>query len=88
MADRGARHLILLSRSGPRTEAAATLLADLRAQGVRVEAPACDVSSHEALSQVLEVCAETMPRIKGCIQGAMVLRVRLFCSSGLHLRIC
>ena len=75
MASRGARNLILLSRSGPRTDAAALLLQELRAQNVYVEAPACDITSSEALSRILTALAEKMPPIKGCIQGAMVLKV-------------
>lgn len=75
MARRGARNLILLSRSGPRTDAARELLEDLRAQDVHVEAPACDITSSEALAHVLEDCSKTMPPVKGCIQGAMVLKV-------------
>lgn len=46
--------------------------------GVRVEAFACDVSDASSLRQVLSICSETMPRIKGCIQGTMVLRDALF----------
>lgn len=81
MATRGAKNLILLSRSGPRTDAARTLVEELRAQGVQVEAPACDVTCTDSLSTVLAHCAHTMPPIKGCIQGTMVLKVSKF---GIH----
>ena len=37
----GARYLILLSRIGPKPEAAAELLVELGSQGVQVEASAC-----------------------------------------------
>lgn len=78
MASKGARHLILLSRSGPKQESHLTLLDELRAQGVQVEAPACDVAVALSLSRTLSQCEATMPPIKGCIQAAMVLRVRVF----------
>ena len=57
-----------------RTDAAGLLLQELRAQNVCVEAPACDITSREALSRVLTDLADKMPPIKGCIQGAMVLK--------------
>ncbi|KAI9842656.1 MAG: Type I Iterative PKS [Sclerophora amabilis] len=78
MASRGARHLILLSRSGPRTEAAFVLLEELRGNGVNVETPACDVTRAESLSAALAHSRVTMPPIKGCIQGTMILRDAVF----------
>ena len=76
MASRGAKNLILLSRFGARSEAATPLLDELKAQGVNVAAPPYDVSNEDALIVVLEQCRKTMPPIKGCIQGSMVLKVR------------
>ena len=74
MADRGARHLILLSRSGMRPE-----LHDFRdellAKGVHVESPACDICDETALQQTLEHCLRSMPPILGCIQATAVLQV-------------
>ena len=75
MASRGAKNLLLLGRSGARSEAAQTLLDELRTQGVQMEAPPCDITDAKALSTVLESVSKTMPPIKGCIQGAMVLQV-------------
>ncbi len=75
MASRGAKNLILLSRSGPRVEVANTFLEELRVQGVHVEAPVCDVTSKDALASIIQQCEKTMPPIKGCIQGTMVLKV-------------
>ena len=81
MVSRGARNLILLSRFGPRSEEAATLLTKLEAEGTRVEAPACDVTDVCALKSVLEQCAKTMPPVLGCVQASMVLRVSQLPSS-------
>ena len=67
--------MILLSRSGPKSDAAAALLKELTAIGARVETPKCDVSSTQSLSSALAQCS-AMPAIKGCIQGTMVLQVR------------
>lgn len=74
MADRGAKHLIVPSRSGASSKAAADMITQLRARGVTVIAPRCDVSDPASLGSVLEVCSKTLPPIKGCINGAMVLQ--------------
>lgn len=78
MADRGAKHFIVPSRTGASSEAAAELLADLAERGVKVVAPKCDVSSEKSLARVLGECANTMPPIKGCINAAMVLQDAIF----------
>lgn len=72
---RGARYLILLSRSGPRTVEAQELLAEFQEQGAHAIAPVCDVSDAAALKTVLANASLTMPPIKGCIQASMVLTV-------------
>ena len=72
---RGAKNLILLSRSGARSDAALAFLEELREHGARVEAPPCDVTDAAAVQSVLERCATDMSVIKGCVQGSMVLRV-------------
>ncbi|KAL9081942.1 MAG: hypothetical protein Q9159_006883 [Coniocarpon cinnabarinum] len=78
MAERGARHLILLSRSGTSNESSRAFVEDLKSQGVHVEAPACDVANLQRLQQVITELSSTMPPIKGCIQGTMVLRDTIF----------
>ncbi|THV45303.1 hypothetical protein BGAL_0505g00070 [Botrytis galanthina] len=74
MANRGARSLILLSRTQRQnhSDAAKSVLARLAEQGVQVATPACDISDFEQLRTSLEVC-KYMPPIRGCIQGSMVL---------------
>ncbi|KAF2264111.1 ketoacyl-synt-domain-containing protein [Lojkania enalia] len=69
-AARGARYLILLSRSGAKGREAQELVEELAAQGVHVEAPPCDVADEKALRVVLDDCAIRMPPIKGCIQAS------------------
>ncbi|RJE22580.1 polyketide synthase [Aspergillus sclerotialis] len=78
MADRGAKHLIVPSRSGAASKAAAEVIAQLTAQGVNIIAPQCDVSSETSLSAMLDECAQTVPPIKGCINAAMVLQDGIF----------
>jgi NADPH:quinone reductase-like Zn-dependent oxidoreductase/acyl transferase domain-containing protein len=69
----GAKHLILLSRSGPRKEEL-EFIQKLRSQGVQVDAPPCDISDSSQLKSVLDQCSY-MPPIGGCIQAAVVLEV-------------
>jgi NADPH:quinone reductase-like Zn-dependent oxidoreductase len=76
MVSKGARNLILLSRSGPTSASAQLLVSELQDAGVRVVARACDVASEKELSAVLSKDTEDMPPIRGCIQGTMALRVR------------
>lgn len=75
MSQRGARYIILLSRSGPQSTAAQTLVDELRGAGVTVRTPRCDVSCSESLAEALKQCAD-LPPIKGCLQCTMVLQVR------------
>ncbi|TRX97451.1 hypothetical protein FHL15_001729 [Xylaria flabelliformis] len=77
MARQGARHFILLSRSGPRTDEARSLLEELRTAGVDVRTPKCDVASPESLEAALNECSD-MPPIKGCLQATMVLQDVIF----------
>ncbi|KAM0426273.1 hypothetical protein ACHAPT_008313 [Fusarium lateritium] len=78
MATRGAKYLIVPSRSGASSPEAVGVIAELESQGVCVVAPKCDVASELALSSVLDECARTMPPIKGCINAALVLQDALF----------
>lgn len=75
MAKKGAKHLILLSRSGAESRAAMKTLKGLQGEGVNVAAPRCDVSLANSLSEALDDCARMdMPPIKGCISAVMVLQ--------------
>lgn len=75
MVAKGARNLILLSRSGPIAKSSQILLEDLRKSGADVQTPRCDVTSEESLRAVIRELQESMPPIRGCVQGTMVLRV-------------
>jgi len=77
MLQRGARNFILLSRATQHSEAVQKFLADMRAHGAVVATPPCDISNQKSVQGVIEECGRTLPPIKGCIQGAMVLEVRI-----------
>ncbi|KAK6860906.1 hypothetical protein PG995_004542 [Apiospora arundinis] len=72
LVDRGARRLILMSRS-----AASPFCRQCRVR-VEIELKSCDVSKKGGLAKTLTECADSMLPIKGVIQSAMVLRDALF----------
>lgn len=77
IVNRGARNLILLSRSGAGTAAAKTLVAELTPQGASVATPSVDIGNLSRLKQKIEELEEQMPPIRGCIQATVALRVCL-----------
>ncbi|UKZ46287.1 Type I Iterative PKS [Trichoderma virens] len=81
MVDRGAKNLILPSRSGATSKAAKEAVEELTARGINIVAPKCDVASETELADVLDSCTRTMPPIRGCINAAMVLQGAVFQNS-------
>lgn len=76
MFHQGARHLILLSRSGIKSSSTAEkFAAKLKEKGVSIYAPQCDISDPEAVEAVMRYAESNMPPIRGCIQAAMVIKV-------------
>ncbi|KAH9900372.1 ketoacyl-synt-domain-containing protein [Xylariomycetidae sp. FL2044] len=77
---KGARHLILLSRSGEKKDniPLTDTLSKLRDLGAVIEAPQCDIADIQMLRDVIEKYQGSMPPIAGCIQGSMVLRDAIF----------
>ena len=72
MSERGARHLVLISRSGPNDEARAAIEA-LRARGVSVIDARADVSHAGDVQRVVEDIRTTLPPLRGVFHAAMVL---------------
>ena len=73
LAERGARHLILVGRRGAASPEAADGIARLEAMGVTVEAAACDVGDRASLSALLERCRAEHPPLKGIVHAAAVI---------------
>ncbi|RJE27113.1 polyketide synthase [Aspergillus sclerotialis] len=71
MIRNGARNVVLTSRN-PKIDS--TILHELRSSGARVEVYAGDVTNRESLRSVYDRICETLPRIAGVAQGAMVLK--------------
>ena len=75
----------MVSRSAASQNDAELYLNRLKAQGCRVILRNCNIANEGDLSGVLSECASKFPSIKGVIQAAMVLQVRI---SPLTRRIC
>lgn len=75
MVTRGAKYLLVPSRSGAASAAASEVVRELADQNVVVSTPKCDMSSKDSLSHMLEESATTLPPIRGCIVATMVLNV-------------
>lgn len=76
LAAHGARHLALLSRSGPRDESVSAGIADLVAAGVSVYDLRADLTGKTAVSGALDSLRTAAPPIAGVIHAAMVLEDR------------
>jgi len=73
LADRGARHLVLLGRRGAESADARVLVTELAARGVHVFAEPCDVSDIRAVESVFRKVVAAMPPVAGVMHAAMVL---------------
>ncbi len=73
MADRGARHLVLASRSGCKTDADRAVVQTLREQGVEVVLAKVDLTDAGATRELLEGIASQTRPLAGVIHAAAVL---------------
>ncbi len=73
LAEKGARHLVALGRSGAGSTEALDAIAALGERGVSVDALAVDVIDDDALSRALEDVRRAGRVIRGAVHAAMVL---------------
>ncbi|MGM0615572.1 MAG: SDR family NAD(P)-dependent oxidoreductase [Pseudomonadota bacterium] len=73
LVDKGAKALILVSRSGPTSEEAQAAIAAFEGQGVTVLAAACDITDRQALAGVLADARQTLPPLHGIVHAATVI---------------
>ncbi|WP_171163570.1 SDR family NAD(P)-dependent oxidoreductase [Streptomyces sp. I05A-00742] len=72
LAERGARHLVLLGRRGAATPGADTLLDDLAARGARAEVHAVDICDREAVTGIVRGLRAAGRPLRGVVHAAAV----------------
>ncbi|KAL9087951.1 MAG: hypothetical protein Q9159_003393 [Coniocarpon cinnabarinum] len=78
MSMKGARHIVLLSRSGNTSSKVQDLAYSLGASATGVKVVACDIADPEQVARLVKDTQRTMPPIRGIVHGAMVLKDILF----------
>ncbi|KAI8626307.1 ketoacyl-synt-domain-containing protein [Xylariaceae sp. FL1651] len=78
MVSRGARHLVLVSRSGSATGKVKELIDEAAEVGAEIIVRRCDVADPADVEELVNFGLEDMPPVRGLIHGAMVLRDVLF----------
>lgn len=73
MLQKGAKNLIILSRSAT-SQKAQSFLDELDQVGCNVVILECDVANKLALARIMKDCARDLPPVRGVIQAAMVLQ--------------
>ena len=82
--ERGAKNILLLSRSGIQKETAAKAVAKLRGPGIFIDAPECNITDISSLASALGRYRDTLPPIAGCIQASMILRVSILIAASAY----
>jgi acyl transferase domain-containing protein/NADPH:quinone reductase-like Zn-dependent oxidoreductase len=75
MVGKGARHLVLVSRSGSTTGKVKELIDDLASTGASIAVRKCDVADCSSVENLIKNELTGMPEIRGVVHGAMVLNV-------------
>ena len=73
LADKGARHLVLISRSGANNEEAKSVIEQLKIRHVQVHVAQCDITDKWAISTLLAEITSEMPPLKGIVHSAAVI---------------
>ncbi|GLA29678.1 type I Iterative Polyketide synthase (PKS) [Aspergillus niger] len=78
MVQRGAREIVLLSRSGTVTDVVQILTTECQALGASIHVKPCDVSEVSQVKALVTELQKHLPPIRGVIHAAMVLKDVLF----------
>jgi NADPH:quinone reductase-like Zn-dependent oxidoreductase/short-subunit dehydrogenase/acyl carrier protein len=73
LAEKGARHFVLIGRRGAASAEACAVVDDLRARGVQILCDPCDIADEAALARLMAKARATMPPLVGVTHAAMVL---------------
>jgi NAD(P)-dependent dehydrogenase (short-subunit alcohol dehydrogenase family) len=75
MSSKGARNIVLVSRSASVNEQVQALIDELAVNGTHVFVKPCDVSSKQSVENLVKEEMKELPPVRGVVHGAMVLRV-------------
>lgn len=75
MVSRGARHLVLVSRSGSATGKVKELIDEAALEGAEIVVRRCDVVDSSSVDDLIKNGLEGLPPVRGVIHGSMVLNV-------------
>ncbi|EAU32451.1 hypothetical protein ATEG_07067 [Aspergillus terreus NIH2624] len=78
MVERGARHIVLLSRSGRMNSQLEKLIVESQTAGASIYVMPCDVGDQTAVTSLVTYLQATLPPIRGLVHAAMVLKDVLF----------
>lgn len=73
LIERGARHLVLMGRSGASSPEAQEALAEFKASGAQVHSAALDIADGAAVDKLFAGISQTMPPLAGVMHAAAVL---------------
>ncbi len=73
LVEKGARSLVLISRSAKVSDDSQNIIDKLKQKGVAVYTHACDVTDKVALQKLIAVIQRDIPPLKGLVHAAMVL---------------
>jgi NAD(P)-dependent dehydrogenase (short-subunit alcohol dehydrogenase family) len=77
MMEQGAKNVLIASRNAEANPNVANMRAMAQADGCNLQIRSCDVGDEQKFVSLLAEVATTMPPIRGVVNAAMVLKVRL-----------
>ena len=80
LVSKGARNLLLVSRSGPKSEDAVSTIAHLESLGVKIIAVACDITVKDEIFATVQEASKIMPPLRGIVHAATVIDDGLICN--------
>jgi short-subunit dehydrogenase len=75
MVEKGAKNIVLVSRSGSATGKVKELITELATAGANIQVRSCDVANSASVEILLTKELADMPPVRGIVHGAMVLKV-------------
>ena len=74
LVEKGAKHLVLLSRSGCKSEQDRMMIAEMESNGVEVNLMNVDITNDKDIDMIINIVRDSMPPLKGIVHSAAVLQ--------------